>query len=69
MSSLHSITQALERAPLTHTDSNDVTTYKESLQNVLEWLVEAENTLQIQEDISDNIRAVRVQFQSHEVSV
>ena len=55
------------QSPHLSDEGHDVTAYKRSLDSVLEWLVEAENTLQHQEDISDNVQDVRMQFQNHEV--
>ena len=42
--------------------------YSSALQDVLNWLSQAERTLESQERISDDVDAVKKQFHSHEVN-
>ena len=42
--------------------------YNSALQDVLNWLSQAERTLESQENISDDVDAVKKQFHGHEVS-
>ena len=41
--------------------------YNSALQDVLNWLSQAERTLESQENISDDVDAVKKQFHGHEV--
>ena len=43
--------------------------YNTALQDVLNWLSQAERTLESQERISDNVDAVKKQFHGHEVGI
>ena len=43
--------------------------YNSALQDVLNWLSQAERTLESQENISDDVDAVKKQFHGHEVHV
>ena len=49
--------------------SLDVASYQESLESVLAWLLEAEETLQKQDHIAGDVQKVKQQFHEHEVSV
>jgi len=42
--------------------------YNSALQDVLNWLSQAERTLESQENISDDVDAVKKQFHGHEVN-
>lgn len=42
--------------------------YNSALQDVLNWLSQAERTLESQENISDDVDAVKKQFHEHEVN-
>ena len=42
--------------------------YNSALQDVLNWLSQAERTLESQENISDDVDAVKKQFHGHEVT-
>lgn len=49
--------------------SVDLPMYHESLEHVLTWMLKAEEMLQQQGDISQDVRLVKQQFHDHEVRV
>uniref|UniRef100_A0A3B3H6B7 Calponin-homology (CH) domain-containing protein n=1 Tax=Oryzias latipes TaxID=8090 RepID=A0A3B3H6B7_ORYLA len=44
----------------------DLDTYQTTLEEVLTWLLSAEDTLQIQEEVSNDVEEVKEQFHTHE---
>ncbi|XP_061667826.1 utrophin isoform X3 [Syngnathoides biaculeatus] len=44
----------------------DLDTYQTTLEEVLTWLLSAEDALQIQDEVSDNVEDVKEQFHTHE---
>ncbi|XP_034555010.1 dystrophin isoform X2 [Notolabrus celidotus] len=44
----------------------DLDTYQTTLEEVLTWLLSAEDTLHIQDDVSDDVEEVKDQFHTHE---
>lgn len=48
--------------------SLELVSYQDSLESVLAWLLEAEESLKQQGDIADNVQIVKDQFHHHEVS-
>ncbi|XP_047244031.1 utrophin isoform X9 [Girardinichthys multiradiatus] len=44
----------------------DLDTYQTSLEEVLTWLLSAEDTLHIQDEVSDDVEEVKEQFHTHE---
>lgn len=46
----------------------DLDSYQTALEEVLTWLLSAEDTSQEQEDISEDMEEVKEQFATHEVS-
>ena len=46
----------------------DLDNYQIALEEVLTWLLSAEDTFQEQDDISDDVEEVKDQFATHEVS-
>ena len=48
--------------------SVDLLSYQDGLENVLTWLLEAEEVVEIQEPIANEVTAVKKQFGEHEVS-
>lgn len=47
----------------------DLDSYQIALEEVLTWLLSAEDTFQEQDDISDDVEEVKEQFAMHEVSI
>lgn len=47
----------------------DLDGYQTTLEEVLTWLLSAEDTLQIQDEVSDDVEEVKEQFHTHEVRV
>ena len=47
--------------------SVDLLSYQDGLENVLTWLLEAEEVVEIQEPIANEVTAVKKQFGEHEV--
>lgn len=45
----------------------DLDSYQTTLEEVLTWLLEAEDSLQIQDEVSDDVEEVKEQFHTHEV--
>lgn len=45
----------------------DLDSYQTTLEEVLTWLLSAEDTLQIQEEVSNDVEDVKEQFHTHEV--
>lgn len=45
----------------------DLDSYQTTLEEVLTWLLSAEDALQMQEQVSDDVEEVKDQFQTHEV--
>lgn len=45
----------------------DLDSYQSTLEEVLTWLLSAEDTLQIQDEVSDDVEEVKEQFHTHEV--
>lgn len=45
----------------------DLDSYQANLEEVLTWLLSAEDTLQMQDDVSDDVEEVKDQFHAHEV--
>lgn len=45
----------------------DLDTYQTTLEEVLTWLLSAEDTLQIQDEVLDDVEGVKEQFHTHEV--
>lgn len=45
----------------------DLDSYQTTLEEVLTWLLSAEDALQIQEEVSDDVEEVKEQFHTHEV--
>lgn len=46
----------------------DLDGYQTALEDVLTWLLSAEDTFQEQDEISDDVEEVKDQFATHEVS-
>lgn len=46
----------------------DLDSYQTTLEEVLTWLLSAEDTLQIQDEVSDDVEEVKEQFHTHEVN-
>lgn len=46
----------------------DLESYQSALERVLSWLLSAEDALQSQGAISDNVEDIKEQFHTHEVS-
>lgn len=46
----------------------DLDSYQIALEEVLTWLLSAEDTFQEQDDISDDVEEVKEQFTTHEVN-
>ena len=58
--------------PLGSTDSEgseEVMNYQEALESVLAWLLEAEDNLHKQAQISEDVQHVKQQFHTHEVKI
>jgi len=51
------------------TNSVDLSTYQDDLENVLTWLLEAEELMEKQEHLGANVTKVKDQFNQHEVSI
>lgn len=49
--------------------SVDLQSYQDDLEMVLTWLLEAEDIVEKQEAIGDNLKAVKTQFNQHEVII
>lgn len=47
----------------------DLDSYQTTLEEVLTWLLSAEDALQIQDEVSDDVEEVKEQFHTHEVRV
>lgn len=47
----------------------DVDTYQSHMENVLAWLLDAEDHLSQQEPVSDSVEKVKEQFHTHEVTI
>ena len=47
--------------------SVDLLSYQDALENVLTWLLEAEEVVEVQEPIAHEVTAVKKQFGEHEV--
>ena len=45
----------------------DLDSYQTTLEEVLTWLLSAEDALQIQDEVSDDVEDVKEQFHTHEV--
>lgn len=45
----------------------DLDGYQTTLEEVLTWLLSAEDALQMQEEVSDDVEEVKEQFHTHEV--
>lgn len=45
----------------------DLDSYQTTLEEVLTWLLSAEDALQIQDEVSDDVEEVKDQFHTHEV--
>lgn len=45
----------------------DLDSYQATLEEVLTWLLSAEDALQIQDEVSDDVEEVKDQFHTHEV--
>lgn len=45
----------------------DLDSYQTTLEEVLTWLLSAEDTLHVQDDVSDDVEEVKEQFHTHEV--
>lgn len=45
----------------------DLDSYQVTLEEVLTWLLSAEDALQIQDEVSDDVEDVKDQFHTHEV--
>lgn len=45
----------------------DLDGYQTTLEEVLTWLLSAEDTLQVQDEVSDDVEEVKEQFHTHEV--
>ena len=50
------------------TNSVDLSTYQNDLENVLTWLLEAEELMEKQEHLGGSVTKVKDQFNQHEVS-
>ena len=46
----------------------DLDSYQATLEEVLTWLLSAEDTLHMQEEVSDDVEEVKDQFHTHEVT-
>lgn len=46
----------------------DLDSYQTALEDVLTWLLSAEDTFQEQDDISEDVEEVKEQFATHEVN-
>lgn len=45
----------------------DLDSYQTTLEEVLTWLLSAEDTLHVQDEVSDDVEEVKEQFHTHEV--
>lgn len=45
----------------------DLDSYQTTLEEVLTWLLSAEDALHIQDEVSDDVEEVKEQFHTHEV--
>lgn len=45
----------------------DLDSYQVTLEEVLTWLLSAEDALQVQDEVSDDVEEVKDQFHTHEV--
>lgn len=63
-----SISSSSSQHSMTSTPSVDLSTYQDDLENVLAWLLEAEEIVEKQEPIGSDIKKVKDQFNQHEVS-
>lgn len=45
----------------------DLDTYQTTLEEVLTWLLSAEDALHVQDEVSDDVEEVKEQFHTHEV--
>lgn len=56
--------------PSTFTEVDmDLDSYQIALEEVLTWLLSAEDTFQDQDEISDDVEEVKEQFATHEVNI
>ena len=62
-----SISSSSSQHSMTSTPSVDLSTYQDDLENVLAWLLEAEEIVEKQEPIGNDIKKVKGQFNQHEV--
>ncbi|XP_078330229.1 dystrophin-like isoform X4 [Crassostrea virginica] len=61
-----SISSSSSQHSMTSTPSVDLSTYQDDLENVLAWLLEAEEIVEKQEPIGNDIKKVKGQFNQHE---
>ncbi|XP_061169275.1 dystrophin-like isoform X1 [Saccostrea echinata] len=61
-----SISSSSSQHSMTSTPSVDLSTYQDDLENVLAWLLEAEEIVEKQEPIGNDIKKVKSQFNQHE---
>ena len=62
--------QSVESLGSTDSDgSEEVMNYQEALESVLAWLLEAEDNLHKQAEISEDVQQVKQQFHTHEVKI
>ena len=62
--------QSVESLGSTDSDgSEEVMNYQEALESVLAWLLEAEDNLHKQAEISEDVQQVKQQFHTHEVNI
>uniref|UniRef100_A0A8W8JFQ6 Dystrophin n=1 Tax=Magallana gigas TaxID=29159 RepID=A0A8W8JFQ6_MAGGI len=61
-----SISSSSSQHSMTSTPSVDLSTYQDDLENVLAWLLEAEEIIEKQEPIGNDIKKVKGQFNQHE---
>lgn len=64
----HEIPRAETPSTVTEGDA-DLDSYQIALEEVLTWLLSAEDTFQEQDDISDDVEEVKDQFATHEVNI
>lgn len=56
------------QSTISSSGSADLLSYQDSLEQVLTWLLEAEEVVETQGTIQDNVIIVKKQFSEHEVS-
>ena len=64
-----SLSSSSSRQSTMSSGSVDLLSYQDALENVLTWLLEAEEVVEIQKPIASEVTAVKKQFGEHEVRI